>query len=422
MENEVLSKAISIMEKYPLCDSCLGRMFSSFLKGFTNEERGKAIKIAIAMELIKKLKSGEEEAGKKLEAISQSLGPEFDKTLEEVNIKRRTGECYLCGGKLKKWVSLYKEAVPILKKKSVESFVVGITGSKEIETKEDELLREFSIDTAESIKSELRREVGKLITSSTGIDAGFTDPGAVIYIDLKSENLRVKVMPLFIKGRYIKAGRNISQVEWFDDDKKQQLSVKGMLSVLSEFYGGEVLLHASGREDVDVRMLGWGRPMVVEIKDPRTRRVPLSYISWLVNKNPYGIFILEEKGKRKDVREIKELDSKKRKIYRIVVAGDVPLNEKDADTIVRELKGKVIEQRTPTRVLVRRKDVARRKKVYDISLHAFSGVLIGLIETDGGLYIKELISGDNGRTKPNFSEILGKSVQCIELDVVKVVW
>ncbi|MGC8557191.1 MAG: hypothetical protein ACP5ML_04030, partial [Fervidicoccus sp.] len=119
MENEVLSKAISIMEKYPLCDSCLGRMFSSFLKGFTNEERGKAIKIAIAMELIKKLKSGEEEAGKKLEAISQSLGPEFDKTLEEVNIKRRTGECYLCGGKLKKWVSLYKEAVPILKKKSV---------------------------------------------------------------------------------------------------------------------------------------------------------------------------------------------------------------------------------------------------------------------------------------------------------------
>ncbi|MGB9830690.1 MAG: tRNA pseudouridine(54/55) synthase Pus10, partial [Fervidicoccus fontis] len=212
------------------------------------------------------------------------------------------------------------------------------------------------------------------------------------------------------------------QVEWFDDDKKQQLSVKGMLSVLSEFYGGEVLLHASGREDVDVRMLGWGRPMVVEIKDPRTRRVPLSYISWLVNKNPYGIFILEEKGKRKDVREIKELDSKKRKIYRIVVAGDVPLNEKDADTIVRELKGKVIEQRTPTRVLVRRKDVARRKKVYDISLHAFSGVLIGLIETDGGLYIKELISGDNGRTKPNFSEILGKSVQCIELDVVKVVW
>ncbi|HEW63957.1 tRNA pseudouridine(54/55) synthase Pus10 [Fervidicoccus fontis] len=422
MENEVLSKAISIMEKYPLCDSCLGRMFSSFLKGFTNEERGKAIKIAIAMELIKKLKSGEEEARKKLEAISQSLGPEFDKTLEEVNIKRRTGECYLCGGKLKKWVSLYKEAVPILKKKSVESFVVGITGSKEIETKEDELLREFSIDTAESIKSELRREVGKLITSSTGIDASFTDPGAVIYIDLKSENLRVKVMPLFIKGRYIKAGRNISQVEWFDDDKKQQLSVKGMLSVLSEFYGGEVLLHASGREDVDVRMLGWGRPMVVEIKDPRTRRVPLSYISWLVNKNPYGIFILEEKGKRKDVREIKELDSKKRKIYRIVVAGDVPLNEKDADTIVRELKGKVIEQRTPTRVLVRRKDVARRKKVYDISLHAFSGVLIGLIETDGGLYIKELISGDNGRTKPNFSEILGKSVQCIELDVVKVVW
>jgi len=38
----------------------------------------------------------------------------------------------------------------------------------------------------------------------------------------------------------------------------------------------------------------------------------------------------------------------------------------------------------------------------------------------GGLYIKELISGDDGRTKPSISEILNTPAECIELDVLEV--
>jgi tRNA pseudouridine synthase 10 len=39
---------------------------------------------------------------------------------------------------------------------------------------------------------------------------------------------------------------------------------------------------------------------------------------------------------------------------------------------------------------------------------------------EAGLYIKELISGDSGRTKPSLSEILGKSACVSSLDVVQV--
>lgn len=35
----------------------------------------------------------------------------------------------------------------------------------------------------------------------------------------------------------------------------------------------------------------------------------------------------------------------------------------------------------------------------------------------GGLYIKELVSGDRGRTRPSFAEVLGREALCIELDV-----
>ena len=42
------------------------------------------------------------------------------------------------------------------------------------------------------------------------------------------------------------------------------------------------------------------------------------------------------------------------------------------------------------------------------------------IKTEGGLYIKELISGDEGRSQPNVSEILGVGAICEQLDVVEV--
>ena len=43
-----------------------------------------------------------------------------------------------------------------------------------------------------------------------------------------------------------------------------------------------------------------------------------------------------------------------------------------------------------------------------------------LIETHGGLYIKELISGDNGRTRPSLTEILQRPARVSRLDVVQV--
>ncbi len=43
-----------------------------------------------------------------------------------------------------------------------------------------------------------------------------------------------------------------------------------------------------------------------------------------------------------------------------------------------------------------------------------------VLRCQGGLYIKELISGDGGRTKPSVSDILGVPATCVELDVLNV--
>ncbi|TFG05232.1 MAG: hypothetical protein EU539_09565 [Promethearchaeota archaeon] len=59
-------------------------------------------------------------------------------------------------------------------------------------------------------------------------------------------------------------------------------------------------------------------------------------------------------------------------------------------------------------------------------IHAIKGEYLGpsifkfIIETQGGTYIKELINGDEGRTKPSFSEIFNNDLTCKELNVKEI--
>ncbi|MGC8812345.1 MAG: tRNA pseudouridine(54/55) synthase Pus10, partial [Candidatus Aenigmatarchaeota archaeon] len=46
--------------------------------------------------------------------------------------------------------------------------------------------------------------------------------------------------------------------------------------------------------------------------------------------------------------------------------------------------------------------------------------LVLKVKAEAGLYIKELITGDEGRTKPSVQEILGNKVKKINLDVIKI--
>ena len=42
------------------------------------------------------------------------------------------------------------------------------------------------------------------------------------------------------------------------------------------------------------------------------------------------------------------------------------------------------------------------------------------LETDSGTYVKEFVSGDDGRTQPNFSERLGVQCVVVALDVLAI--
>ena len=59
--------------------------------------------------------------------------------------------------------------------------------------------------------------------------------------------------------------------------------------------------------------------------------------------------------------------------------------------------------------------------MYDIAFKILSDTEAEIeIYCEGGLYVKELMHGDSGRTKPSLAEILSRTVTVVYLDVLEV--
>lgn len=398
----VIETARKITEEGPICDNCLGRQFAKISSGVSNEKRGEILKEVLRT---------------KGEALKE-------------------GKCWVCNSifdNLEAWVS---KALGALKEYEFDSFLVGTKVSGMLLENEELLWEIAGASYAEPLKAELNREVGKRIEHETGKIADFERPDLVVILNLWTEKVELQVNSVFICGRYRKFKRGIPQTRWFCREcrgrgcercnftgKMYAESVEELISgsILAEFNGEDMILHGCGREDIDARMLGSGRPFVVEIKEPGRRKVDLQMLAEKVKEENEGK--LEVTGlqyvKREMVAKIK--NAKADKTYGVEVELKTGIKEADLRDAITKLSGAVIEQRTPTRVLHRRADLVRKRKVHSARLVAFDAPISSIeIKCDGGLYIKELISGDGGRTKPSLSELLGADAEVKELDVVDV--
>ncbi len=431
---EVLKKAIEILKNTPLCDRCLGRLFSTCGRGLSNKSRGEALKVFLTMNIKHVVNELSEDEIKDF-AKNIKFKP-FLETLENLGLKLLISEepkCFLCEDKLDYIIEKYsKEILKNTVNYEFSNFLVGVHAPKHLLRREEEITRKFKIESYESIKNEIKREVGKVVKEVTDKPPEFLEPDILFEIDLVNDRLRIYPKPLFIYGKYVKAGRRISQVKWLiwkegRYEKKYRLSIEESIKpVIHVFKGREAVLHAAGREDVDVRMLGIGRPMIIEVKEPMLRKISnerLRRIEELVNNYSRGLVKVFLKGevRKESVREIKEESKKHFKIYRALIYSDDNLSEKEVLALEDFFKDRIVNQRTPLRVLHRRPDVLRERKVFSVKTHYIcEKVFEALIKCEGGLYVKELVSGDSGRTSPSFSSVLKKNVECIELDVLYV--
>ena len=384
-----------------ICKNCLGRKLSKTIEGSNNIERA-------------------------------------DKVAKELGIDLDDVDCVVCDNLFDKLDDgMYKKIDDKINMLGIEfeTFLVGSKISKDIQKRDEELSEKFNLNV-ETIKKEVNRLIGLGIWEIYDKEAEFESQDIVFNIDLVGEpKVRIQINPLYIEGRYNKLKRGIPQTKWpctkckgrgCDEcnhtGKQYPESVEELISehFLKLTRGREAKFHGAGREDIDVLMLGSGRPFVLEIKEPKIRKIDLHSVEEKINEinegktSYHNLHVCERRRKA----EIKQSSPDTYKVYNALVKCDDVI---DMDKLEQITGLNEIHQQTPLRVLRRRADKVRIKHVLDLSYDLIDDTSFNMrIKTEGGLYIKELISGDDGRSKPNISEILGVNAICEQLDVIEV--
>lgn len=440
---EMLEASLKMLERYPLCDACLGRQFALLGFGMDNRERGKAIKTILAMGAHEAALSRDKNVKAKGVAMLKILASHGSfKMASDLlrRMKRRVSEenkCFLCGGRFENLQPLVEKILNMLADYEYESFLVGIKLPLEVEEREDEFKSEFSVQHGEGIKNEFSRVIGKDLSQRLKKDANYMKPQIVVLVNPFTEDIELQVNSLFISGRYRKLVRDMPQSKWICrkcrgrgcqicgwTGKMYPESVEELIAkpVLEATLGEETSFHAAGREDRDARMLGRGRPFIIEVKRPKRRNIDVTNLERAINEYAKGkVEVLNLRfSSREMVRKLKGMESAQ-KIYKVTVRFDRDITDEEITKLERELTGATIRQYTPTRVLHRRSDRLREKHIYETKIKRMSKNTVEMrIRCQGGLYVKELITGDGGRTSPSVFSILNVNAEPVELDVLNV--
>lgn len=398
---ESVKSIIEKIQTVELCDNCLGRQVGKIGHGYTNRERGMMIRGELKF---------------------PGLGD--DK------------KCWLCQDLFDGLDDLASAAIAELSSVEYETFALGSRMNPALIDREEQIWSECGADYAEPIKGEINREVGKIVERLTKKNVDINSPDVKAIIDVDFLEVELEISSLFFYGRYRKYDRTIPQTKW--PCRKcmgkgcERCGNTGKIypESVEELIGSEFLkatsaertsFHGMGREDIDARMLGNGRPFVLELKRPKVRNIGLEEIVKVVNRSNEGrveVFGMRPSSKD-EVRRIKE--STAQKSYRIVIQLAGISDSTKLKEVIRLLTQSPIEQRTPKRVAHRRADKVRNQRITQAELEKLEGDIATIrIRAVAGTYIKELMHGDDGRTHPSLAELLETRVEIKQLDVIEI--
>ena len=284
----------------------------------------------------------------------------------------------------------------------------------------------------ESIKNMLNRTITAELRKATRLTYD-GDGDCRLVFDFSAGTVTLQHNELFAFGRYRKLVAGLSQSRWLcakcggtgcDACKGKGKNYESVEERIGEpfkaaAHASAYVLHASGREDVDATNSA-GRAFVLELNGAKKRKPDLERI-------------LKEIGDGNEVavddlrivpRTFVEIvtESHFDKTYEADVEFGRELSEDDAVKIL-VLEGKTVLQQTPKRVAHRRANLVRPRKVKHIGMKRDAGnskLATLIVKAEAGTYIKELISGDDGRTKPSVAELLGTGAVCKKLAVIEI--
>jgi tRNA pseudouridine synthase 10 len=405
METLIYNKLIKTMEitNGNICNHCLGRIFSKEIEGPGNLIRGERLRGSL-----------------------NDLNENYSKD----------DKCMICNDLFDEMDNMIQKAMTIVEKEEINfsNFLAGCRVDAQILETEESIHQKLGVNV-ENIKKEINREFGKELATLLSKEVEFDSPNLVFMVDFKSDKIEVTINPIFIESKYRKLVRDIPQTKWPCNRckgrgcEKCNFTGKMYLETVEELisdvmikaaHGIGAKFHGAGREDIDVRMLGSGRTFVLEISEPKIRDLDLEKLQEEVNEYAKGKVEISKMKyvPRHRKAEIKQSSTDTYKVYKALVEVD---DEIDPENLHSLNSLNIINQRTPIRVSHRRADKIRTRKIRKLNYKVLGPKSFEItLECEGGLYIKELISGDENRSKPSVAEVLGTNAKCVQLDVLEV--
>lgn len=367
--------ANKILKKYPLCDNCLGRLFSKQLHLSSNKLLGK------------KLKSNQ-----------------------------KLSKCYICKNLFENLNYFLRSMLDASINHSYHTFSVGVMIKPSIVDRDDSIRSQYKLKGIDSIKTDITRELGKSFSRKTKKTLDTQNPEITFTVNLKDDSIQLHSKSITFSGRYVKTMRGIPQKQkscencsgkgcrmcHFHGISEFQ-SVEGFISkLLFEKIGCTTAKFTwIGGEDKSSLVLGTGRPFFVKLKNPLKRNLRLSSFSTdglkiskikLVNESPRNPLKFNSSIQLK-ISTVSDLDLKNLQKLKDLEKHPV---------IVYDKFGKRSE-----------------KQIFSVKYKTNSKNTFTLImKTESGLPVRRFTDGDD--VSPGISQILNTPCKCHEFDFIDI--
>jgi len=373
---KIIPIANRIIKKYPLCDNCLGRLFSKKLHLSSNTLLGKKLK-------------------------------------KNLNL---TQKCYICKNLFDHLDDYLRLMNDISCDYFYSSFSVGAMIKPSIIDRDDYIRSKYQLKGIDSIKTDVTKELGKSFSKKSKKKIDHFDPEITFTLNLKDGSCQLRSKSITFSGRYVKTLRGLAQKQKSCDNCSGKgcricnfhgisefNSVEGLISkFFFEKLGGTIAKFTwIGGEDKSSLVLGSGRPFFVKIQNPLKRNLRLTRAK-LDSLEIHNLKITN-KSPKKPVKFISLIEAKISTEFEIAVENLKKLKDlKKQLVVVYDKSGKRSE-----------------KKVFSVSYKKNSNNSFTLkIKAEGGLPIKRFVTGDD--VSPGLSQILNTQCVCQEFDFLDI--
>ena len=295
------------------CDACLGRVGGKRTYGQTLEEAGQGIRASVV---------------------------EQDSHLN--NIREDEPLCPFCENLFEEVDLLADIIFDALEPYDLSRLQLGARFPKDQMEEEEKMRKRLGAGGSDPLKSSLVDEIGKRLNDRLeGVTLVSDKPDVLALIDVLTLTVELDIRAVYVYGRYRKLERGIPQTRWpcrackgrgcerCDQTGLQyEKSVQDLVGnpMLEIFGGTEHAFHGMGREDIDVRCLGRGRPFVLEVKEPKKRSFNAEKLAEIINEAAQGSVEVSSirPSTRSEVVRIKDTPAEKSYTIRFTLE---PMNE-----------------------------------------------------------------------------------------------